>query len=856
MDAHADAGKVIGGYQLQSLIGQGGFANVYLAHDVRPQIQRQVALKVLRREFSRDETFRKRFLRESLLAGKLNHPNILPVYDAGEEGESLFIAMPYIVGSDLRVIIDRDGKLSAQRTTMVVNAMAAALDTAHAAGIVHRDVKPGNVLVSGDFDHVYIADFGLTKETTAGPGAQLTAGGDVLGTLTYMAPEQIEGQIDYRTDIYALGCVIVECLTGRPPFESESAFGLIRAHQAQPPPKVSEMDPTLPPALDAVVQRAMAKDPTERWSSAGALADAFGQAMAPPAPAASPAPAAFSPAPAAQGYVDPAAVPTGQYAPGYGQPGYGQPPTGPPGYGQLGYGQQPPGGYGQPLPGGYGQPEASGSRKWPFLVAALVLLGVIGGGVAFLLQSRSPGFPDVDEQAVIDALPAGIRTGECARGTADDDAQDAVTCTVTRGAEQVDAAMYGSASAARSAYDSRVQASDVDTDSGDCTAGGEGEQPYVADRGEGRVLCTQDGDGAQVTWVQSRMVLQARHSDAGQAEALHTWWLGVAGVQAGDPDPEEVLLATIDASYREGCESEELDDNEIAAVRCWPDSGPFEALHILHASVNDLNRTFRDERLAAQLPIGEEGTCEVSGAAESTWTAPGSATPAGLLLCYSDDVGPRIVWSDDASLTVNIGFGDPGEEEVLFDWWQGITDGQVPQVRLTPMIPSRPDDDQTEPDQTEEPVATLPADPFLLSRVPEDLRDTCRLDDPAFSEVYAGELTSLRCEFDTGPTFEMIFVALDSQQALDEAYDLETDGFVTTGEGPGCAEGSPSETSWFRGDEDAPDAGRLACFDDDDGFGKIVWTDQDQVLLMIAFAADAYDDDFYDWWTTAGPETG
>jgi serine/threonine-protein kinase len=248
---------------------------VYLAeHD---WLQRKVALKVLAPQLAEDERFRERFVRESRLAASLDHPNVIPIYEAGASGGDLFIAMRYVEGTDLRTLLHESGALEPARAVAIVRQVAAALDAAHEQGLVHRDVKPGNVLLarqrgSEAGEHVYLSDFGLTKRSASDSG--ITGTGQFVGTLDYAAPEQFKGGTpDSRTDVYSLGCVLFECLTGRPPFTSENDAGLMYAHLQEDPPSVTDERPDLPTAVDAVVAKAMAKSPADRYQAAGALTE-------------------------------------------------------------------------------------------------------------------------------------------------------------------------------------------------------------------------------------------------------------------------------------------------------------------------------------------------------------------------------------------------------------------------------------------------------------------------------------------------------------------------------------------------------------------------------------------------------
>jgi predicted Ser/Thr protein kinase len=273
---HALEGTMLGGYEIQARVGRGGMGEVYLAHDTR--LARPVALKVLPERFAEDEGFRERLVRESRLAASLDHPNVVPVYDAGEADGRLFIAMRYVEGADLKALLRGRGSLDRARTVAIAAQVAHALDAAHRRGLVHGDVKPSNVLLDqqGDRDHAYLADFGLTRGVRSdGP-----SDGQLMGTVDYVAPEQIRGDdVDGRADQYALGCLLFECLTGSLPFRHSSEVATIFAHLEEPPPAASERRDGLAPAIDAVLARAMAKEPAQRFDTCRELVDAAHDAL-------------------------------------------------------------------------------------------------------------------------------------------------------------------------------------------------------------------------------------------------------------------------------------------------------------------------------------------------------------------------------------------------------------------------------------------------------------------------------------------------------------------------------------------------------------------------------------------------
>jgi serine/threonine protein kinase len=256
-------GSTIAGYEIQDRLGRGGMGVVYLAEHLT--LRRQAALKLIAPELGESQSFRERFLREARVAAGLSHPNVVTVYDAGEVDELLYIAMQFVPGSDLARILTREGRLGPYRALDVLRQVASALDTAHAHGLIHRDVKPGNVLIDGR--HAYLTDFGLTKERLASD-TQLTRSGEVVGTTHYLAPEQVEGRpLDGRADNYALGCLLFHCLTGEVPFARDNDMAVMYAHVHDDPPKLSEKRPGLPPGLDAVLEKALDKSAERRFAT-------------------------------------------------------------------------------------------------------------------------------------------------------------------------------------------------------------------------------------------------------------------------------------------------------------------------------------------------------------------------------------------------------------------------------------------------------------------------------------------------------------------------------------------------------------------------------------------------------------
>jgi serine/threonine protein kinase len=262
-------GEEWAGYRLRGVIGRGGMSTVHEAEN--PRLGSLVALKVLAPELAEDDVFRARFLKESRIAASLNHPNVIPIYDMGSSDGLLHIAMRYVSGADLRSVLEVRHLLPPDEALTLIGQTARALDSAHRQGLVHRDVKPGNILVEGggdedDPDHVYLSDFGISKYAMSRSG--LTATGEFMGTIDYLAPEQIQGRpVDGRADLYSLACVLYQCVTGRVPFPKDIDAAIIWAHVEEWPTLPSVVRPELPSSLDDVLMRAMAKQPDDRYQS-------------------------------------------------------------------------------------------------------------------------------------------------------------------------------------------------------------------------------------------------------------------------------------------------------------------------------------------------------------------------------------------------------------------------------------------------------------------------------------------------------------------------------------------------------------------------------------------------------------
>jgi len=264
-----NVGDEFGPYTIESVLGQGGMGTVFLARHAR--LERRVALKVISPAYADDPGFRARFLRESQLAASLDHPHVIPIYDADEVEGVLYLAMRYVDGPSLQGLIRKSDPLSRGDTLRIAEQIGGALDAAHAEALVHRDLKPANILLAEAGRHAYLCDFGLAKRTSS---RDMTHAGSFLGTIDYCSPEQIRGEpLDGRADVYSFGCVLYHCLSGEPPYARESEVAVLQAHLNEPPPSLAS-------DLDGVFARAMAKERDDRYPTAGALTSDLRAAIA------------------------------------------------------------------------------------------------------------------------------------------------------------------------------------------------------------------------------------------------------------------------------------------------------------------------------------------------------------------------------------------------------------------------------------------------------------------------------------------------------------------------------------------------------------------------------------------------
>jgi serine/threonine-protein kinase len=524
-----------GAYRIEGLLGRGGMGEVYRAYDT--EHRRTVALKVLSAGLAGDTAYRERFRREAHAAARLSEPHVVPIHRYGEVDGRLFLDMRLVDGTDLGDLLHRDGAMDPARAVAVVGQVARALDAAHAEGLVHRDVKPSNVLVtgSGDDEFVYLVDFGIAWSADSTEGPSLTATGSALGSFDYMAPERfLERPVDARTDVYALTCVLFECLTGRRPFVGDGLAKMMYAHLNTAPPRASSLRGGLPPALDDVLARGLAKDPDQRWPSAGALAQAARAALtsggvAPQAEASRPpGPSQPLPRPQAVGFSDPG--PAGVWG-GPSRPGTPLPPAGPrqPGW-------QPP-----PPP-----PPRQQSRRWVPVAAAAVAAVAVAGVVAVVVTrggdeptpptpTSSSAAPSTspEQAALIALLPGGL--ADCAPAPSTDSGQvAALSCgpsPVQPGPQEADVRQYGDEQDADAQFLSVVDDQELEPLSSDQDCPGDLGYKYYTYEGQtsGRIGCyLTTRQDAVLFWTEEASstvtVLTVPGGGPDGLDDLYDWW--------------------------------------------------------------------------------------------------------------------------------------------------------------------------------------------------------------------------------------------------------------------------------------------------------------------------------------------
>jgi predicted Ser/Thr protein kinase len=534
-------GTQFGQYQIQELIGHGGMSVVYRAQHV--SLERNVALKILSPALTEDVEFRERFSRESRVAAALDHPNIIPIYEAGELDDVFFIAMRYVDGPNLHELLQGQGPLDTERSISIISQVASALATAHDQGLVHRDVKPANVLVSAtrgdaEADHVYLTDFGVAK--LSGSQVALTKTGVFVGTVDYASPEQIEGHsLDGRSDVYALGCVLYECLTAEMPYDRDSEVAKLYAHLLEPPPRVTEKRPDLPGGFDDVIARSMAKMRDDRYSGAREFAAAarteLGKLAAVGGVPASIGTEADREAAPQDG--DLRAKETVRATPPLTAPSEPR----------------------EPEPVG-GPPPDEGRRPRPgwMQIATLALLAILAAGVVALVavlatdddsgsETGDGGRQTLPDTAtptgstsrVADVVPRQI-FGDCAiRAVPAPNAQQTAVCLGSDGAgfspDRWEVSIFKDAPTLRAAYEAERNRAKVSANGGRCDGtswAGSGEWVHGGTAlGGGQRFCYFDGEDAVIVWTHDRVGQDTHAETLGIAReggsnhpGLFNWW--------------------------------------------------------------------------------------------------------------------------------------------------------------------------------------------------------------------------------------------------------------------------------------------------------------------------------------------
>jgi hypothetical protein len=795
-------GRELAGYRIEAALGQGAMGVVYQAVDVH--LGRKVALKVLAGELGDDERFQRRFVRESRMIASLEHPHIVPVYSAGEVDGLLYIAMRFVDGGDLGSLIGTGGPLDLARTTVMISQVAAALDAAHEEGLVHRDVKPANILVERRRNgavHHYLSDFGIAKTQTS--GHSLTGTGNIIGTTDYIAPEQIEAKpLDGRADLYALGCVLYQCLTGVPPFQRGEQYATLWAHLQDPPPSVTAERPDLPPAVDAVVATALAKRPRDRFRTCGELAEAL-------------AGVAGAGVPAGRGGFPRSAETTISPGP---PPGPAPGATVPPDGATATVGITPP--VPETTPGSVSPGRTARWFRRPSAVAATV--GVLVVGLMAALLVGGDRFPDEREVELLAQLPTELRES-CERASADG-AATAVRCRPEDGADEVVFTGFVSAAGLDTAYRRHVDDAGVAPDSGDCASGGGAEQAFP----DGRLLCHGTDSSSVLVWTaaEQRILAVANRSD-GDDRALYTWWAGLVGVPVAEPFPaadEQALLAGLPETDCARAGDTGALAGAVAGVECTPrGEGATSVRYYRFLDAAGMQRAYGQSVQAVQPPVGPR--CEENAPpdflAENEWSS--RDQPSGRLLCYRRPAGPAVMeWTHDALLV--LGRAEGPDPAALAQWWR-VSSGP-----LRPVV-----DGESFPNAAEQ---------ALLDELPADVRANCRRPPPA---DVAGRVSGVECG-PLGDVETVQFYKYVDLAAVRQVLRLVQSQFPSSAS---CAENPPGFVGGSRYTIDGEEAGGLLCFPiPEDGRPSILWTDEAALIQAQAVGTDL--PPLTAWWSTYG----
>jgi serine/threonine-protein kinase len=676
-------GTEIAGYRIRALLGRGGMSTVYLAEHTT--LGRTAALKLLATQLAELPGYRERFIRESRSVAAIDHPNIIPIYDAGEADGSLYIAMRHVEGSDLSVELDA-GPLPLGRVIYIIEQVASALDAAHARGLVHRDVKPANVIIAEHTDHVYLTDFGIAKSTTAAGG--LTEAGAFLGTIDYAAPEQIEGRpVDARTDVYALGCVLFTCLTGAPPFGRDPEHAIMQSKLVHPPPKVTSIRPELPTQLDDVFAKALALAMDDRYASCGELAAAARAACQRTRSSSAPLP---DPAQATQRRVpETVAAPIPVMEPAGEQPAAAEPDEDTP-------------------PVRRSWRDRLRSPVGIAIAAAIVALAAIAGFLALRGGGGDSAVVGMEHDAITRDLllahvPEGIR--ESCEDAAVPDVDvfiRSVSCTGESG-EPVRYSRAHNGNSLRRYFLSRLSFVDLDyPTAGDCKsmprASGEwqrvellGHREERSSSAQGRVACWIEGDEATLMWTDTpTKILASTSMHADDRDGLYRWWTTAAGPGTSlaheehelesfpDAIEDELLLDHIPVEIRASCVRAESPDMRIflRSVTCEQQDGAGTVQYSYSHSGIALRQYFAGRVTAEGYSVDDPSECETRGTGVGTYVTSGtskregSRNTAGSLLCFKREGNATMEWFDVPQVIYASASRPDAEAVELYHWWK------------------------------------------------------------------------------------------------------------------------------------------------------------------------------------------
>lgn len=568
-------GSHFGRYYLKRLLGRGGMGEVYEAEDIVKE--RVVALKVLSPALCQDPVFRERLQREARTAGRLQEPHIVPVHDYGEIDGQLYLDMRLIEGTDLATLLKQSGALPPPRAVAIMRQVASALDAAHVAGVIHRDIKPENILITRE-DFAYLVDFGIANAAT---DDRLTQAGSTVGTWKYAAPERFtNAEVTHAVDIYALACVLHECLTGSPPYRADNSGMLITAHLMEPIPHPSQLQPGIPGAFDEVIERGMAKDPRDRYPSAGDLAMAAHKALStpdqdraghilehstepvlhdtgieptptahlppprseqtlhPPNPTPYPGPAGSGPLP---GFAPSSAIdPTWPQASGPIHPAAGGPPAAPTFFREGGWSGQ----YRIPPPALSRRLAAPRRRKLQLLLGATAVF--VAALISLFLWLRDPSHPapapsamptttststPAESQArLLSLLPQGYPPDTCKPITLPKDALAAVSCGKNSdpgGPPSANYTLFGDAATLRIAFDRLVHSATSVNCPGGIQSPGPWHRNATPEDTSGTLMCAIQQNHPIVVWTnEAELLLSIAQADpqAPSLDEIYAWW--------------------------------------------------------------------------------------------------------------------------------------------------------------------------------------------------------------------------------------------------------------------------------------------------------------------------------------------